>query len=162
MEENYPEYEDQYEYKEEVINVEGQLSPEAKEYYDYKNQIKIMEKEKKKLESTLMGAKQSHYSDQSQKRTKQKSRFKKYDYTDYKEYEIQILKNMMDEQLFSGIGIKEDILGEFVDKVLERSLYVYKNRNCYTCAKLLNTGKSTQKCPKYHHLLRDYDKLRKK
>ena len=162
MEENNPGYEDQYEYEEEMMDEEGQLPPEAKEYYEYKNQIDIMEKEKKLLESTLKEAKQSYYSNQSLKRTKQKSPFKKYDYTDYKEYEKQILKNMMDDQLFEGIGTRKDILGQFVDKVLDRSLYVYKNRNCHTCAKLLSMGKSTQKCPKCHHLLRDMDKLRKK
>ncbi len=162
MEENNPGYEDQYEYEEEMMDEEGQLPPEAKEYYEYKNQIDIMEKEKKLLESTLKEAKQSYYSNQSLKRTKQKSPFKKYDYTDYKEYEKQILKNMMDDQLFEGIGTRKDILGQFVDKVLDRSLYVYKNRNCHTCAKLLSMGKSTQKCPKCHHLLRDMDKLRRK
>ena len=162
MEENNPGYEDQYEYEEEMMDEEGQLPPEAKEYYEYKNQIDIMEKEKKLLESTLKEAKQSYYSNQSLKRTKQKSPFKKYDYTDYKEYEKQILKNMMDDQLFEGIGTRKDILGQFVDKVLNRSLYLYKNRNCHTCAKLLSMGKSTQKCPKCHHLLRDMDKLRRK
>ena len=161
MEENYHGYEDQYENEDEIIDEEGTLPPEAKEYYEYKNQIDIMEKEKKMLESTLKEAKQSYYSNQSLKRTKQKSPFKNYDYTDYKEYEKQILKNMMDDQLFAGIGTRKDILGEFVDKVLDRSLYVYKNRNCHTCAKLLSMGKSTQKCPKCHHLSRDYDKLRK-
>ena len=72
MEENNPGYEDQYEYEEEMMDEEGQLPPEAKEYYEYKNQIDIMEKEKKLLESTLKEAKQSYYSNQSLKRTKQK------------------------------------------------------------------------------------------
>ena len=162
MEENNPGYEDQYEYEEEMMDEEGQLPPEAKEYYEYKNQIDIMEKEKKLLESTLKEAKQSYYSNQSLKRTKQKSPFKKYDYTDYKEYEKQILNKMMDEELFGDVGTTKDILGSFVDKVLDRSLYLYKNRNCHTCAKLLSMGKSTQKCPKCHHLLRDMDKLRRK
>ena len=159
MEDNYEYYQ---EYEDEITEEEGQLPPDAKEYYEYKNQIDIMEKEKKKLESTLKEAKQTYYSNQSLKRTKQKSPFKKYDYSDYKEYEKKILNNMMDDQLFDGIGTSKDILGKFVDKVLERSLYVYKNRNCHTCAKLLSMGKSTQKCPKCHHLLRELNKQRNK
>ena len=159
MEDNY-EY--QEEYVDEITEAEGQLPPEAKEYYEYKNQIDIMEKEKKRLESTLKEAKQTYYSNQSLKRTKQKSPFKKYDYIEYKEYEKKILNNMMDDQLFDGIGTSKDILGKFVDKVLERSLYVYKNRNCHTCAKLLSMGKSTKKCPKCHHLLRELNKQRQK
>ena len=36
-----------------------ELPPEAKEYYEYKNQIDIMEKEKKLLESNLVEAKRN-------------------------------------------------------------------------------------------------------
>ena len=153
MEDNYEGYEDEYEG--EIMDENGKLPPEAREYYEYKNQIDIMEKEKKLLESTLKVAKQSYQSNKSMKKTKKSFSSKKYDYTDYKEYEKKILGNMMDDQLFEGIGTSKDILGEFVDKVLERSLYVYRNRNCHTCAKLLSMGKSTQKCPKCHHLLRE-------
>ena len=159
MEDNYENYE---EYEDIITEAEGELPQDAKEYYEYKNKIDMMEKEKKRLESTLKEAKQTYYSNQSMKRTKQKSPFKKYDYIDYKEYEKKILNNMMDDQLFDGIGTSKDILGKFVDKVLERSLYVYKNRNCHTCAKLLSMGKSTQKCPKCHHLLRELNKQRNK
>ena len=160
MEENYEGYDEEYEG--EVIDENGQLPPEAREYYEYKNQIDIMEKEKKLLESTLKEAKQTYQSNKSMQKTKNISPFKKYDYTDYKEYEKKILSNMMDDQLFAGIGTSKDILGEFVDKVLDRSLYVYRNRNCHTCAKLLSMGKSTQKCPKCHHLLRDLHSMRQK
>ena len=152
MEDSYEGYQDEYDYE-----IEDKLPPEAREYYEYKNQIDIMEKEKKLLESTLKEAKQSYY-----QKVKQNSPFKKNDYTNYKQYEKEILKNMMDDQLFYGIGTRKDILGEFVDKVLERSLYIYKNRNCHTCAKLLNMGKSTKFCPKCHHLLKEMDKQRKK
>ena len=160
MEEYYDDYDEEFQNEEENIEDYGQLPPEAKEYYEYKNQIDIMEKEKKLLESTLKEAKNSYHKSQSMKKTKQKYPSKKYDYTNYKEYEKQILNNMMDDQLFGGIGTRKDILGEFVDKVLERSLYVYKNRHCHTCAKLLSMGQSTQKCPKCHHLLRELNRQR--
>ena len=88
-------------------------------------------------------------------RTKQSSPFKKYDSSNYKEYEKKLLNSMIDDQLFDGIGTSKDILGKFVDRVLERSLYVYRNRNCHTCSQLLSKGMSTQRCPKCHHLLRD-------
>ena len=162
MAENFEDYQDEYNDEDEIIENDGQLPPEAKEYYEYKNQIDIMEKEKKMLESTLKEAKQTYKSNQSIKRSKQKLPFQKHDYTNYKEYEKEILNNMMEDQLFEGIGTRKDILGEFVDRVLDRSLYVYRNRNCHTCAKLLSMGKSTQKCPKCHHLLRELDAQRKK
>ena len=69
---------------------------------------------------------------------------------------------MMDEELFGEVGTTKDILGTFVDKVLDRSLYIYRNRNCHTCSKLLSMGMSTKKCPKCHHLLRELYNQRKK
>ena len=163
MDENDQNYE--YEYNDdegEEEEIGGELPPEAKEYYDYKNQVDIMQKEKQLLESTLRDAKQSYYSRKSMEKSKQKSPFKKNDYTNYRDYEKKILSDMMDEQLFAGIGTTKDILGTFVDRVLDRSLYVYRNRNCHTCAKLLSMGQSTQKCPKCHHLLRELNKQRNK
>ena len=163
MDENYDDYQEEYINEDEIIENDGELPPDAKEYYEYRNQIDIMEKEKKLLQTTLKEAKQKYKSNQSMKRSKQKLPFQKHDdYTNYKEYEKQILSNMMDDQLFEGIGTRQDILGEFVDKVLDRSLYVYRNRNCHTCAKLLSMGKSTQKCPKCHHLLKELNEQRKK
>ena len=162
MDDNYDDYQEEYINDDEIVENDGELPPDAKEYYEYRNQIDIMEKEKKLLQATLKEAKKSYKSNQSMKRSKQKLPFQKHDYTDYKEYEKQILSNMMDDQLFEGIGTRQDILGEFVDKVLDRSLYVYRNRNCHTCAKLLSMGKSTQKCPKCHHLLKELNEQRKK
>ena len=162
MDENYDDYQEEYINDDEIVENDGELPPDAKEYYEYRNQIDIMEKEKKLLQATLKEAKKSYKSNQSMKRSKQKLPFQKHDYTNYKEYEKQILSNMMDDQLFEGIGTRQDILGEFVDKVLDRSLYVYRNRNCHTCAKLLSMGKSTQKCPKCHHLLKELNEQRKK
>ena len=156
---------DLYDYYEgeddEQEELDEELPPEAKEYYEYKNQIDIMEKEKKLLEQNLEQAKKNFYSKKLLERTKQKP-FKKYGYSDYKEYEKQILNKMIDEDLFDDVGTSKDILGSFVDKVIDRSLYLYKNRNCHTCSKLLSMGMSTQKCPKCHHLLRELDKQRKK
>ena len=87
--------------------------------------------------------------------------FKNNNYSEYREYEKQILNKMMDEELFGEVGTTKDILGKFVDKVLDRSLYLYRNRNCHTCSKLLSMGMSTKKCPKCHHLLRELDNQRK-
>ena len=144
---------------EEVFDEE--LPPEAKEYYEYKNQIDIMEKEKKLLESNLAQAKKNFKENKALKKTKERP-FKNYNYSEYKEYEKQILNRMMDEELFGEVGTTKDILGSFVDKVLDRSLYIYRNRNCHTCSKLLSMGMSTKKCPKCHHLLRELYNQRKK
>jgi len=41
-------------------------------------------------------------------------------------------------------------LGEFIDKCISNSQYLYKNNNCHTCSKLLGMGKSVRNCPKNH------------
>ena len=138
-----------------------ELPPEAKEYYEYKNQIDIMEKKKKLLESNLVQAKRDFKANKELKKTKERP-FKNYNYSEYRDYEKQILNRMMDEELFGEVGTTKDILGSFVDKVLDRSLYIYRNRNCHTCSKLLSMGMSTKKCPKCHHLLRELDNQKKK
>ena len=146
---------------EEEEEFDEELPPEAKEYYEYRNKIDMMEKEKKILESNLALAKKNFKENKALKKTKERP-FKNYNYSDYKEYEKQILNKMMDEELFGDVGTTKDILGSFVDKVLDRSLYLYKNRNCHTCSKLLSMGMSTKKCPKCHHLLRELNNQRKK
>ena len=152
-------YEQNIEEEEEELDEE--LPPEAKEYYEYRNKIDMMEKEKKILESNLAQAKKNFKENKALKKTKERP-FKNYNYSEYKEYEKQILNRMMDEELFGEVGTTKDILGTFVDKVLDRSLYIYRNRNCHTCSKLLSMGMSTKKCPKCHHLLRELYNQRKK
>ena len=71
----------------------------------------------------------------------------------YKAYEQKVLEKLEKEELVKDVGTTKDIFGEFVDKVIERSLYLYKNRHCHSCARLLAQGKSTRLCPKCHHLL---------
>ena len=146
---------------EEEEEFDEELPPEAKEYYEYRNKIDMMEKEKKILESNLAQAKKNFKENKALKKTKERP-FKNYNYSEYKEYEKQILNRMMDEELFGEVGTTKDILGTFVDKVLDRSLYIYRNRNCHTCSKLLSMGMSTKKCPKCHHLLRELNNQKKK
>ena len=146
---------------EEEEEFDEELPPEAKEYYEYRNKIDMMEKEKKILESNLAQAKKNFKENKALKKTKERP-FKNYNYSEYKEYDKQILNRMMDEELFGEVGTTKDILGTFVDKVLDRSLYIYRNRNCHTCSKLLSMGMSTKKCPKCHHLLRELYNQRKK
>ncbi len=153
-----------YEYNEnsqEEEEFDEELPPEAKEYYEYRNKIDIMQKEKKLLESNLEQAKRDYKTNKKLKETKEKP-FKKHNYSEYREYEKQILNKMINEELFGDVGTTKDILGSFVDKVLDRSLYLYKNRNCHTCSKLLSMGMSSKKCPKCHHLLRELNEQRKK
>ena len=153
-----------YEYNDnnqEEEEFDEELPLEAKEYYEYRNKIDIMKKEKKLLESNLEQAKRDYKENKKLKETKEKP-FKKHKYSEYREYEKQILNKMMNEELFGDVGTTKDILGTFVDKVLERSLYLYKNRNCHTCSKLLSMGLSSKKCPKCHHLLRELNEKKKK
>lgn len=82
---------------------------------------------------------------------KQKTTFGADEYEDYKIYEKNILEKIAKEEIYDNVGETKDVLGEFVDKVIERSLYLYKNRHCHFCAQLLSKGQSTHKCPKFHH-----------
>ena len=128
---NYEGYEEE-DNEEEEVEVGGELPPDAKEYYEYKNQIDIMEKEKELLESTLEKAKQTYKSNKKLEKTKQRSPFKKYDSSNYKEYEKKILSNMMDDQLFEGIGTSKDILGKFAgNKTLQRNIYCRACRDIF-------------------------------
>ena len=55
--------------------------------------------------------------------------------------------------IFSQLDLdQESIYNTIKDKVLERSLYLYNNKHCHTCAQCLSLGVSSYKCPKYHHL----------
>ena len=164
MEENYQnqildEYNDDL--QEEAEEFDEELPPEAKEYYEYKNKIDIMEKEKKLLQSNLIEAKKNLKEEQNLKKTKERP-FKNNNYSEYRDYEKQLLNKMLEEDLLGGVETTKDILGNFVDKVLERSLYLYRNRNCHTCSKLLSMGMSTKKCPKCHHLLKELNEQKKK
>ena len=122
----------------------------AQEYYKLRNEVDILKKQKQYLQNTM-----PDYKIKTTK-TKKKDPFQEEGYHGYKNYEKKILNEMMDQEIFPDVGTTKDILGGFVDRVLERSLYLYRNRNCHTCAKLLAQGKSTQKCPKCHHLLKGY------
>ena len=163
MEENYQnQFSDEYndDMQEEAEEFDEELPPEAKEYYEYKNKIDIMEKEKKLLQSNLIEAKKNLKQEQNLKKTKERP-FKNNNYSEYRDYEKQLLNKMLEEDLFGGVETTKDILGNFVDKVLERSLYLYRNRNCHTCSKLLSMGMSTKKCPKCHHLLKELNEQKK-
>ena len=71
---------------------------------------------------------------------------------DKKIYKKKVLNQLNDAEIYSGIGSTREILEGFVDRCVERSLYIYRNKNCHTCANLLALGKSTSNCPKCHNL----------
>ena len=52
------------------------------------------------------------------------------DYGSMNQYESEVLEKIKNEDLFSEISedSQNDYLGEFVDRVIERSLYIYKNK----------------------------------
>ena len=80
-------------------------------------------------------------------------------YIEYKEYEKYILDNNHDELL--NTGKEDDIFGQYIDSIIEKSYHIYTNRQCPSCANLLTNGKSCIKCPKYHHKIKD-GKLKQK
>ena len=63
-----------------------------------------------------------------------------------------IIDKMAKTEFYGDIGTPHDIYNTIKDKVLERSLYLYPNKNCHTCAQCFTVGLSSYKCPKCHHL----------
>ena len=48
------------------------------------------------------------------------------------------------------LGSARQFLNGIVNRVVDRSLYIYNNKNCHSCTKSLSKGKSTKNCPKCH------------
>jgi len=51
-----------------------------------------------------------------------------YKFKKLKEYEIETFEKIKDYDLFYDLPSNRDILGEFVDKLLDGSVFMYKNR----------------------------------
>lgn len=49
-------------------------------------------------------------------------------YEELKEYENRTLKQIYDDEIFKDVPETKDILGDFLDRVIGRSVYLYKNR----------------------------------
>ena len=84
---------------------------------------------------------------------KKKQKFQKDDFTN-EIYNQKIIEQLANAEIYADVGSTRDILNGFVDKCVNRSLYVYRNNNCHTCAKLLAMGKSTTNCPKCHKVFK--------
>ena len=63
-----------------------------------------------------------------------------------------IIDKMAKNEFYGDIGTPHEIYNTIKDKVLERSLYLYPNKNCHTCAQCFTVGLPSHKCPKCHHL----------
>lgn len=48
--------------------------------------------------------------------------------SELKDFEEETLEKIKREDMFGDVQNGEDVLGDFVDRVIERSLYIYKNR----------------------------------
>lgn len=67
-------------------------------------------------------------------------------------YTKDVLDKLARTEFYAEIGTPKEIYNTIKDKVLERSLYLYNNKHCHTCAQCLSLGVSSYKCPKCHHL----------
>ena len=67
-------------------------------------------------------------------------------------YTKDVLDKLARTEFYAEIGTPKEIYTTIKDKVLERSLYLYNNKHCHTCAQCLSLGASSYKCPKCHHL----------
>ena len=134
---------------------ENTIYQQKQQINELRNQIALMKRENESLKKTnkyLINNKSKNKNNNYNKSNNKINKRAFNDYDDYKNYENKVLAQMANHEIYDEVGATKDILGEFVDKVLERSLYLYKNRNCHTCARLLAMGKSTTQCPKCHHL----------
>ena len=132
---------------------EEQKISSMQKYEQLKNKIHDLEQQKQKLEQDINNEKMNDKLIQIN--NEKKIPFVIGNYSEFKEYENKILNN---EEISYDMENSRDILGEFVDKVIERSYNLYKNRYCSTCAKLLSSGQSTKRCPKNHHRLKNNKK----
>ena len=148
----------------------NKLLAEQREYMKWKNKMNLKENQKnmiQKQNATLSSNKNVETNNSKSKtktnatnsnlpteNKKKRISFASNEYEEYKIYEAKVLDKLAKEELYADVGSTKDILGEFVDKVIERSLYLYKNRHCHSCARLMSKGKSTYNCPKCHHLLK--------
>jgi hypothetical protein len=48
--------------------------------------------------------------------------------TELKDYETEMLQKIQQNDIFEYVPGEEDYLGNFIDRVIDRSLYLYKNR----------------------------------
>ena len=156
-------------------NPEEKLINAQKEYLKVKTQIDILKKERDYIERKILERPYplGYIPDYEKLRKKAKLKMRnRYNTTssnnninsnrnkltfgndnfDKKIYKKKVLNQLTDAEIYSGIGSTRDILEGFVDRCVERSLYIYRNKNCHTCAKLLALGKSTSNCPKCHNL----------
>lgn len=54
---------------------------------------------------------------------------KQNEFEEIKNYEHEVLEKIQRENMFSEVDYqKEDFLGDFIDRVIEGSLYIYRNR----------------------------------
>lgn len=148
----------------------NKLLAEQREYMKWKNKMNSKQNQKdmiQKQNATLSSNKNRETNNSKNKvktnttnsnlpteNKKKRISFASNEYEEYKIYEAKVLDKLAKEELYADVGTTKDILGEFVDRVIERSLYLYKNRNCHSCARLMSKGKSTYNCPKCHHLLK--------
>lgn len=49
-------------------------------------------------------------------------------FEEFNQFEKKTLKQIYDEQTFKDVPETKDILGDFVDRVIVRSMYLYNNR----------------------------------
>jgi hypothetical protein len=111
---------------------------------------------------TLSIKKKDSYSSQFKSSINDTKKYKPLAFDELKVYENEILEKIEKENYFPSKNYEKDPLGDFIDRVIDRSLFIYKNRynylfiirNCHTCSRLLTSGKSTNSCPKNHHIYR--------
>jgi hypothetical protein len=144
-----------------------------KEYLELKKEIDILKQERNYIERKLREKPYpiGYVPDYEKLRKKAKLKMQKnyqnndennniknkrisYNNDDFDEniYKKKVLDQLANAEIYADVGSTRDILNGFVDKCVNRSLYVYRNNNCHTCAQLLAMGKSTTNCPKCHKI----------
>ena len=141
------------------------ISMAQKEYFELKNQIDLLKKEKdfikNSIENTGYKKPVNIKKIEKQKKMEEEALKKMDNYQDIKTYEDKVMENLNKNVFYFDLGNKDDF-GNYVDQVINRSLKAYKYRHCHNCSRLLTNGKSCSFCQKKHHLYRYTQKKKNK
>jgi hypothetical protein len=141
------------------------ISMAQKEYFELKNQIDLLKKEKdfikNSIENTGYKKPVNIKKIEKQKKMEEEALKKMDNYQDIKTFEDKVMENLNKNVFYFDLGNKDDF-GNYVDQVINRSLKAYKYRHCHNCSRLLTNGKSCSFCQKKHHLYRYTQKKKNK
>ena len=161
---------------EDLNNINFKNNDSQKKFFELKNQIDLLKKEKDYIKKTINKTIENIQRKKIKKlnsdnniinnnKTKQinisKNKYKrkktiKEIYEDYKEKEEKVIKEMNKIKDYPEINPNDDKIAVFIDKLIKKSYKRYNNKECQNCYNLLSKGKSCEKCNIRKHTFKSY------